>query len=101
MCLAGYLVSSIALTLSKMLDSADHQLRELLLYFISRHQWSEAIELVQQEYQTTPAIAKSTVDQVAVRYGYHRAARPLAIAVIACIGFSLFALAGLVQYLAN
>ncbi len=68
-------------------DNCTEVTRELLVYLISHQQWNDATDMYQQEFGTTPAVARAAVDQLAEKYGYRRSkAVPMTIA--ACALFS-------------
>lgn len=54
-----------------MLGQESEHFRELCLYFISSKQWTEAYELHQQAYGSSPADAKTAIRELANRYGYY------------------------------
>jgi hypothetical protein len=54
-----------------MLGQESEHFRELCLYFISSKQWTEAYELHQQAYGSSPADAKTAIRDLANRYGYY------------------------------
>ncbi len=82
--------------LVRMLQQDSENFRELCLYFISTQQWSEAYELHQQTYGSSPAEAQNVIGELAVRYGYAVNAKSKSMALLATGSLMTIVLASLI-----